>query len=438
MSFDRWGDSTHKMTAFNIRHQPSFKDQNAIDRMDAENMVMYPYQEPHPVTKHTLGTVPDYPRRYNKWAETLRNPEPRFLEFNPRKDHRNDDIIGSPYKRTMAPGPQGKFRKRKNRNKSTWKSHRDTQYEPPSPQYRPYSSDEEEEQEIVDHACPQEDEHSSYETPPEILPPDQGGYTDMPSQEHKNMQEEVDDMNHYLEMNNSKRQGGGDIEPISPPGITTSPRPKINTALEAWHLEPNKVRFLDGFDTQRANVGRHIPKAPKLMRAKTVPHLVFVNPPASPDGVEKSSDSRKEKANSCPPMDIQKTTPDSTTINPKQPPIKEPKALPIPLEPQVVNVPPHGIKTSEKDSDCLIVEDPSVVHYKPKKGWAKRKMEQTKKTLILHLPKCDAHPYIKKEVGAAQEEIAPMEKAEGDDPGAGEIEDPTHEDSGNGSIEELD
>ena len=433
MSFDRWGDSTHKMTAFNMRHQPSFKDQNAIDRMDAENMVMYPYQEPYPVTRNTPRTIPDPPRRFNKWAETLRNPEPGFQEFNPRKDHRNDDIIGSPYKRTMAPGPQGKFRKRRNRNKSTWKPHRDTHYESPSPQSRPYSSDEEEEQEIVNHVDPQEDEHSGYATPPE--PTDQEVKTGMPSQEHKDVQEAVDDMDHYLRC---RRQGEGDIEPISPPGPTTCPQPEINTALEAWHLEPNKVRFLDGFDTQRANVGRHIQKAPKLMRAKTVPHLVFVNPPASPDGAENSSEFRKEKATSCPPMDIQKITPDSTTVSQKQPPMEQPRALPVPLEPLVVNVLPYENKTPEKDSDCLIVEDPAVVHYKPKKGWAKRKMEQTKKTLVLHLPKCDAHTPIKKEVGAAQEEIAPTPQVEGDDPGAGEIEDPTHEDSGNGSMEELD
>ena len=67
-------------------------------------------------------------------------------------------------------------------------------------------------------------------------------------------------------------------------------------------------------------------------------------------------------------MDIQKITPDSTTISQKQPPMEQPRALPVPLEPQVVNVLPHGNKTSEKDSDCLIVEDPAVVHYKPKKG----------------------------------------------------------------------
>ena len=137
-------------------------------------------------------------------------------------------------------------------------------------------------------------------------------------------------------------------------------------------------------------------------------------------------------------MDIQKITSDSTTVGQKQPPMEHPRALPIPLELLVVNVLLYENKTPEKDSDCLIVEDPAVVHYKPKKGWAKRKMEQTRKTLELHLPKCDAHTPIKKEVGAAQEEIAPTPQVEGDDPGVGEIEDPTHEDSGNGSMEELD
>ena len=81
--------------------------------------------------------------------------------------------------------------------------------------------------------------------------------------------------------------------------------------------------------------------------------------------------------------------------------MEQPRALPVPLEPQVVNVLPHGNKTYEKDSDCLIVEDPAVVHYKPKKEWAKRKMEQTKKTLVLHLPKCDAHTQNKEGSGSS-------------------------------------
>ena len=41
MSFDRWGDSTHKMSTYNNRKHPSHKDQMYIDRMEAENMVMF-------------------------------------------------------------------------------------------------------------------------------------------------------------------------------------------------------------------------------------------------------------------------------------------------------------------------------------------------------------------------------------------------------------
>ena len=49
MSFDRWGDSTHKMSTYNNRKHPSHKDQMCIDQMEAENMVMFPYQEPYAV-----------------------------------------------------------------------------------------------------------------------------------------------------------------------------------------------------------------------------------------------------------------------------------------------------------------------------------------------------------------------------------------------------
>ena len=49
MTLDRWGDSTHKMSAYNHRHKPSFKDQRQIERMDAEAMVLYPTPVPNPV-----------------------------------------------------------------------------------------------------------------------------------------------------------------------------------------------------------------------------------------------------------------------------------------------------------------------------------------------------------------------------------------------------
>ena len=49
MTMDRWGDSTHKMSAYNNRYQPSTRDQRQIDRMKRETMVLYPILAPNPV-----------------------------------------------------------------------------------------------------------------------------------------------------------------------------------------------------------------------------------------------------------------------------------------------------------------------------------------------------------------------------------------------------
>ena len=64
------------------------------------------------------------------------------------------------------------------------------------------------------------------------------------------------------------------------------------------------------------------------------------------------------------------------------------KPQPVPLEPEVVVVPCPGAPIpKEKDSDCEIVEP--RMPFKPKKGWAKKRMEQTKKTLVLCIPRMD-------------------------------------------------
>ena len=49
MTMDRWGDSTHKMSAYNNRYHPSNRDQRQIDRMKKETMVLYPTLQPNPV-----------------------------------------------------------------------------------------------------------------------------------------------------------------------------------------------------------------------------------------------------------------------------------------------------------------------------------------------------------------------------------------------------
>ena len=58
-------------------------------------------------------------------------------------------------------------------------------------------------------------------------------------------------------------------------------------------------------------------------------------------------------------------------------------------------------------------------------------MEQTKKTLVLCIPRVDGSAIKKKETGAAQKEDSPVPQT-GADPGASEAE----IDSGNGSLDE--
>ena len=49
MTMDRWGDSTHRMSAYNNRYHPSNRDQRQIDRMERETMVLYPTLQPNPI-----------------------------------------------------------------------------------------------------------------------------------------------------------------------------------------------------------------------------------------------------------------------------------------------------------------------------------------------------------------------------------------------------
>ena len=181
-------------------------------------------------------------------------------------------------------------------------------------------------------------------------------------------------------------------------------------------------------------MGRHREQQPRLVRAKTYPHLIFTDPPASPDR-EASSSPRDRRAANNPPGEAPKATPDSTTDQ-GGPSLEMPEAQSVPLEPKVVEVPYPGAPTpTEKDSDREIVEPPAE-SFKPKKGWAKRKMEQTKKTLVLCIPRIEGPSLKKEEAGAAQREIPPAPQAAGEDPGAGEAQEP-QPDSGNGSMDEM-
>ena len=87
MTMDRWGDSTHKMSAYNNRYQPSTRDQRQIDRMKRETMVLYPTLAPNPVLPKRIpgfsggqGVFPRVTggiRGLNWMAEGLRVQPPR-------------------------------------------------------------------------------------------------------------------------------------------------------------------------------------------------------------------------------------------------------------------------------------------------------------------------------------------------------------------------
>ena len=342
-------------------------------------------------------------------------------------------------------------RRRFHRKSPSRRPHRRTPYYPPSPQYRGDSTSEDEVTKAPaakgkytdptptpiprdEHAnmdqeeSGKEEDSPGYATPPEAMAKTtQQLHTALSNQLDKALQEALDKPGpSYL-----RKQGGGDREPT--PGPQALKQGELNLATEKWFLEPNKVRFMDEPDTYRANVGRHREPQPRLVKAKTYPHLVFADPPASPDR-EISKSPRERRAASNPPGEASNVAPDSTTIQ-KEPSLEMHEAPPVPLEPEVEVIPHPGAPLAQKDdSDCEIVEPP--MPFKPKKGWAKKRMEQTKKTLVLCIPRMDGPPVKREEAGASQMEN-PAPQAEGNDPGAGEAQEP-QPDSGNGSMDELD
>ena len=317
MTLDRWGDSTHQMNAYNNRHRPSYRDQRQIDRMEAENMVLYPAPVPNPVLPPapTLGRriYPGEVRGLNWRAENLRRPNPGFHDFPAMiQEPQNPDGY---YRRLPTPGSSGRTRRRGNRKSPSRRPHRRVPY-PPSPQYRPPSSSDEEagpsqrRRGDITHPNPtprpvDSDGDMSENNHGFSMPPEEVEGPQSTQQSHTTLCQELDKVlekalgpQQALEKgeaevpqpSTSGGQGGGDREPT--PGPQDSLRPKLNLASETWSLVPNKVRFMDEPDTYRANVGRHHEKSPRLMRAKTFPHLVFATP--QPPLIGKTVPDRRE------------------------------------------------------------------------------------------------------------------------------------------------
>ena len=335
MTMDRWGDSTHKMSAYNNRYQPSSRDQRQIDRMKRETMVLYPTLQPNPVlpmrSPGISGGRGVFPRvtgglRGLNWrAEGLRAQPPT----NGLQPENEEGPSTSGFYRQQREAAPYVTRRRFHRKSPSRRPHRRMPY-PPSPQYRGDSTSEDEavpnpaakgkytdptptpiprdEPASMDQEeSGKEEDSPGYATPPEaIARTTQQLHTALSNQLDKALQEALDKPGPSC----LRKQGGGDREPTPSPQALK--QGELNLATEKWSLIPNKVRFMDEPDTYRANVGRHRETQPRLVRAKTYPHLVFTDPPASPDR-ETSRSPREQRAASHPPGETPKVTPDSTT-----------------------------------------------------------------------------------------------------------------------------
>ena len=359
-----------------------------------------------------------------------------------------------------------KTRRKYNRKSPSRRPHRRVPYYPPSPQYKPSSSEDESEPTIrrrgkaktptptprpKDSDDDLAEENQGFTTAPEgveKLQTTQQFHTALCQQLDRALDQAIGPQGEDQTMgtesteepqpstSTGKRQGGGDREPPTPG--QEGPR-RVSFATEKWLMEPNKVKYIDQPDTYFTNVGRHRNQEKRLYRARTVPHLVFVDPPASPDRLDRG-DSQQRRAASSPPGEASRATPDTTTPTQDPPSLEMPEAPPVPLEPQVVVVPFPGAPIPQDDtSDCEIMEDPTRVPFKPKRGWAKRKMEQSKKTLVLCLPRCNVPSTSKEGAEASSMEAPPTPQAEGEegeDRGAGEDQEPKP-DSEDRSLDEM-
>ena len=392
MTMDRWGDSTHKMSAYNNRYHPSNRDQRQIDRMKRETMVLYPTLQPNPVLPKRNpgfsggpGVFPRGPgglKRLNWRAEGLRVQPP----MNQLQSEEEEPSTSGFYRQHREAAPFV-TRRRFHRKSPSRRPHRRTPYYPPSPQYRGNSTSEDEAVQVPakgkytdptptpiprdelastdQEGSGKEEDSPGYATPPEGIPKTtQQLHTALSNQLDRALQEALDKPGPSC----LRKQGGGDREPT--PGPQALKQGELNLATEKWFLEPNKVRFMDEPDTYRANVGRHRETQPRLVRAKTYPHLVFADPPASPDR-ETSRSPREQRAASNPPGEAPKVTPDSTTSQ-ELPSLEMHEAPPVPLEPEVEVIPhPETSFPQKGDSDCKIVEPPHALQ--AKEGLGKEK-----------------------------------------------------------------
>ena len=328
MTMDRWGDSTHRMSAYKNCHKPSFRDQRQINRMEGETMVLYPTLPPNPVlamrSPGFSGGRGVFPRGtggikgLNWRAAGLRTLPPRNGLACLQPECEECPSTSAAFYRQQREAAPFATRRKYSRKSPSRRPHRRVPYYPPSPQYKSVSTTEDEAEQTSaargkytdptltpiprdDHASMEQDEAGieedspGYSTPPEAVGmTTQQKHTTLSNKLDKALQEVLDKPGPSC----LKKQGGGDREHT--PGPQALKQGELNVAKETWLLEPNKVRFMDEPDTYRANVGRHREPQPRLVRAKTYPHVVFADPLASPER-EKSKSPKERRGVSNPP-----------------------------------------------------------------------------------------------------------------------------------------
>ena len=140
---DRWGDSSHKMSAYNNRYHPSNRDQKQIDWTERETMVLYLTLQPNLVLpKRSPGFSGGRGmfRGLNWRAEGLRVQSPR----NELESEREEGPSTSGFYRQQREAAPFVTRRRFHRKSPSRRPHRRTPYYPPSPQYRGDSTSEDE------------------------------------------------------------------------------------------------------------------------------------------------------------------------------------------------------------------------------------------------------------------------------------------------------
>ena len=243
MTMDRWGDSTHKMSAYNTRYQPTNRDQRQIDRMKRETMVLYPTLAPNPVLPRRIPGIPGGPgvfprgpgglRELNWRAEGLTAQPPRH-ELEPE---RGEEPSTSGFYRQQREAVPYVSRRKFHRKSPSRRPHRRTPYYPPSPQYRGDSTSEDEtiqapaakgkytdptptpiprdEPGNMEHEeSGKEEDSPGYATPPEAInKTTQQLHTALSNQLDKALQKALDEPGPSC----LRKQGGGDREPTPGP-----------------------------------------------------------------------------------------------------------------------------------------------------------------------------------------------------------------------------